>query len=385
MVDLAGSERVDQTGASGERLREAKNINKSLATLCDVVKALSAQDKAQYQRNAGRGNASAASMSHVPYRNSVLTWLLKESLGGNARTTMLAAVSPAANAYDETISTLKYAERAKRMRTRAVVNARVSDEHLIAALRGEVAALRAELNARRSSDAVSSYAVAASPGDGATRRAMGGGGFDSSLGGPHDNQGFDNGYSANRSKNSSSGGERTSGGQGLSGGGNGSSTGGGIQLGARSNSRVASKKQRKAARRRPNHHHLSGERAPPPGGGVLSPVNEEEEIDEDEEEEEEYATEEDLDNGEGEESGVVIVSELSSPHDFGRRRFSAPQRSQNQQQQQQRQQQLGEENLKDLPGMQSQHSASSLHGRSDESTSSSTVREQSNMRAILPQ
>jgi len=140
MVDLAGSERVDQTGASGERLREAKNINKSLATLCDVVKALSAQDKAQYQRNAGRGNASAASMSHVPYRNSVLTWLLKESLGGNARTTMLAAVSPAANAYDETISTLKYAERAKRMRTRAVVNARVSDEHLIAALRGEVAA-----------------------------------------------------------------------------------------------------------------------------------------------------------------------------------------------------------------------------------------------------
>ena len=81
MVDLAGSERVDQTGASGERLREAKNINKSLATLCDVVKALAAasnrqqqqQQQQQQQSAGGGGRGSDAAFSHVPYRNSVRT------------------------------------------------------------------------------------------------------------------------------------------------------------------------------------------------------------------------------------------------------------------------------------------------------------------------
>ena len=141
MVDLAGSERVDQTGASGERLREAKNINRSLATLCDVVKALASQSSTAREHSQGSGahsRADGGAFSHVPYRNSVLTWLLKESLGGNARTTMLAAVSPSGGHFDETMSTLKYAERAKRVKTKAVVNARVSDENLIAALRDEV-------------------------------------------------------------------------------------------------------------------------------------------------------------------------------------------------------------------------------------------------------
>ena len=363
MVDLAGSERVDQTGASGERLREAKNINKSLATLCDVVKALSAQDKAQHHEQGRRSSAASPAshvLFHVPYRNSVLTWLLKESLGGNARTTMLAAVSPAANAYDETISTLKYAERAKRMRTRAVVNARVSDEHLIAALRGEVAALRAELNARKSSDAASSSAGGPGGGGasgGATRRMTGGSGYDGNHvgAGPH-KQGFNNGYQPT----GSSGGVRTSGGHGFndSGSGNGGS---GSYTGARSNSRVASKKQRKAARRRPHHHSLNGERAPPPGGGVLSPVNEEgEEIDDDDDEEGEYATEEDLDGDEEEEDGLVLVSELAS-HDSSKRRFSAPQRLQNQHQNQLQRQ---EDKLTSLSGS----------SGGDGTTASSTVR-----------
>lgn len=152
MVDLAGSERVDQTGASGERLREARNINKSLATLCDVVKSLAAQrsSSASEDGKGGPNGSGSGGSTHVPYRNSILTWLLKESLGGNARTTMLAAISPTDIHFEETLSTLKYAERAKRMRTKAIINARTSDEHLIAQLRREVAELKRQLAKRNS-------------------------------------------------------------------------------------------------------------------------------------------------------------------------------------------------------------------------------------------
>lgn len=122
MVDLAGSERIhlSQVQKSDARLREAKNINRSLATLCDVIKALA--DAAQAAEAQPPGAAASAKAPFVPYRNSVLTWLLKESLGGNAKTTMLACVSPCDVHYEESISTLKYAERAKRVRNRAVVN-----------------------------------------------------------------------------------------------------------------------------------------------------------------------------------------------------------------------------------------------------------------------
>ncbi|XP_019856044.1 PREDICTED: kinesin-like protein unc-104 [Amphimedon queenslandica] len=107
LVDLAGSERAKDTGAEGKRLQEGANINKSLTTLGKVIHALaSAKKKGDF----------------VPYRDSVLTWLLKENLGGNSRTAMIAAISPAQINYDETLSTLRYADRAKQIMCKAVVN-----------------------------------------------------------------------------------------------------------------------------------------------------------------------------------------------------------------------------------------------------------------------
>uniref|UniRef100_A0A915IPC8 Kinesin-like protein n=1 Tax=Romanomermis culicivorax TaxID=13658 RepID=A0A915IPC8_ROMCU len=108
LVDLAGSERAQKSGAVGERLREGSNINKSLTTLGLVISALADHSKAKQK--------------FVPYRDSVLTWLLKDSLGGNSKTVMVATVSPAADNYDETMSTLRYADRAKKIVNHAVVN-----------------------------------------------------------------------------------------------------------------------------------------------------------------------------------------------------------------------------------------------------------------------
>jgi len=119
-VDLAGSERANSTGATGARLREGSNINKSLTTLGRVIAAL-ADDPPQ--KRGGRKKEV------VPYRDSILTWLLKDSLGGNSKTAMIACISP--SDYDETLSTLRYADQAKRIRTRAVVN----QDHLSSAER----------------------------------------------------------------------------------------------------------------------------------------------------------------------------------------------------------------------------------------------------------
>ena len=93
IVDLAGSERSDKTGATGSRLKEGSNINKSLTYLGIVIEKLS----------------SAKSKTHIPYRNSELTYLLSESLGGNSKTIMIAALSPAERNFDETLSTLRFA------------------------------------------------------------------------------------------------------------------------------------------------------------------------------------------------------------------------------------------------------------------------------------
>ena len=109
LVDLAGSERVTLSGAKGERLREANNINRSLSVLGDVIKCLGDTGKKNYA-------------VHVPYRNSTLTMVLKDSLGGNAHAIMLTAISPSGYDYEETISTLKYADRAKRVRMRVDAN-----------------------------------------------------------------------------------------------------------------------------------------------------------------------------------------------------------------------------------------------------------------------
>ncbi|XP_029958361.1 kinesin-like protein KIF13A isoform X4 [Salarias fasciatus] len=133
LVDLAGSERVSKTGAAGERLKEGSNINKSLTTLGCVISALADQ-------SGGKGKAK-----FVPYRDSVLTWLLKDNLGGNSKTAMIATVSPAADNYEETLSTLRYADRAKRIVNHAVVN-EDPNARIIRELREEVEKLKVQLS-----------------------------------------------------------------------------------------------------------------------------------------------------------------------------------------------------------------------------------------------
>ncbi|XP_052757774.1 kinesin-like protein KIF13B isoform X2 [Galleria mellonella] len=130
LVDLAGSERAVKTGAVGDRLKEGSNINKSLTTLGLVISKLADQ-------SSGRTNKD----KFVPYRDSVLTWLLKDNLGGNSKTVMVATVSPAADNYEETLSTLRYADRAKRIVNHAVVN-EDPNARIIRELRQEVEALK---------------------------------------------------------------------------------------------------------------------------------------------------------------------------------------------------------------------------------------------------
>ncbi|KAK8749603.1 hypothetical protein OTU49_015452 [Cherax quadricarinatus] len=135
LVDLAGSERAVKTGAVGERLKEGSNINKSLTTLGLVISKLADQAVGK-----GRGKGD----NFVPYRDSVLTWLLKDNLGGNSRTVMVATVSPAADNFEETLSTLRYADRAKRIVNHAVVN-EDPNAKIIRELREEVETLRTQL------------------------------------------------------------------------------------------------------------------------------------------------------------------------------------------------------------------------------------------------
>jgi kinesin family protein 3/17 len=116
LVDLAGSERQSKTGATGDRLKEATKINLSLSALGNVISAL-----------------VDGKSSHIPYRDSKLTRLLQDSLGGNARTLMIATLSPASYNYDETVSTLRYANRAKNIKNKPKVNEdpKVSQRHEI--------------------------------------------------------------------------------------------------------------------------------------------------------------------------------------------------------------------------------------------------------------
>ncbi|XP_057625354.1 kinesin-like protein KIF28 [Chionomys nivalis] len=109
MVDLAGSERQKSSGAEGDRLREGSRVNLSLTSLGNVISALA-------------DSAMGKKVLHIPYRDSVLTKLLQSALGGNSRTTLIAAISPADICYEETLSTLRYAERAKKVQNRATVN-----------------------------------------------------------------------------------------------------------------------------------------------------------------------------------------------------------------------------------------------------------------------
>ena len=135
LVDLAGSERATSTGATGARLKEGAEINRSLSTLGRVIAALA---------DLSTGKKKKGAASQVPYRDSVLTWLLKDSLGGNSMTAMIAAISPADINYDETLSTLRYADSAKRIKNHAVVN-EDANARMIRELKEELAVLRSKL------------------------------------------------------------------------------------------------------------------------------------------------------------------------------------------------------------------------------------------------
>uniref|UniRef100_A0A671Z4K9 Kinesin-like protein KIF14 n=1 Tax=Sparus aurata TaxID=8175 RepID=A0A671Z4K9_SPAAU len=129
LVDLAGSERSNTAQTSGDRLREGASINKSLHTLGKVISALSEQ-------------SLTSKKVFIPYRESVLTWLLKESLGGNSKTAMIATLSPAGSNVEESLSTLRYAQQARTIINVAKVNEDTSAK-LIRELKAEVEKLRA--------------------------------------------------------------------------------------------------------------------------------------------------------------------------------------------------------------------------------------------------
>ena len=137
LVDLAGSERATSTGATGARLKEGAEINRSLSTLGRVIAALADLSDSK-KKKVGKG-------SQVPYRDSVLTWLLKDSLGGNSMTAMIAAISPADINFEETLSTLRYADSAKRIKNHAVVN-EDANARMIRELKEELTALRSKLS-----------------------------------------------------------------------------------------------------------------------------------------------------------------------------------------------------------------------------------------------
>ena len=118
LVDLAGSEKVRDTGVTGNNLEEAKKINLSLSALGNVIHAL------------------VVKSDHIPYRDSKLTRLLQESLGGNYRTTLIIACSPSPRNVDETLNTLKFAQRAKTIKNNAKVNMKRSPEMLMKIIKG---------------------------------------------------------------------------------------------------------------------------------------------------------------------------------------------------------------------------------------------------------
>ncbi|KAJ9555477.1 hypothetical protein OSB04_010091 [Centaurea solstitialis] len=130
LVDLAGSERQKLTGAAGERLKEAGNINRSLSQLGNLINILAEVSQTGKQR-------------HIPYRDSKLTFLLQESLGGNAKLAMVCAISPAQSCKSETFSTLRFAQRAKAIKNKAVVNEQMQDD--VNTLREVIRQLKDEL------------------------------------------------------------------------------------------------------------------------------------------------------------------------------------------------------------------------------------------------
>ena len=129
LVDLAGSERTRVTGATGKQLEESKKINKSLSALGNVINALT----------------DPKGRTHIPYRDSKLTRLLENSLGGNCKTTMIATISPAQCSFNESLSTLNFAKRAKNIKNRPVINEDIDHNALIHQYENELKKIRKEL------------------------------------------------------------------------------------------------------------------------------------------------------------------------------------------------------------------------------------------------
>ena len=126
---MAGSERIKKTGATGQLLKEGISINKGLLCLGQVISALTEDKKEK---------------SFIPYRDSKLTRILQDSLGGNSRTTMIACVSPAETNYEESLSTIRYASRARNIKNKPVVN-RDPNSMLIESLRQQIQSLQFEV------------------------------------------------------------------------------------------------------------------------------------------------------------------------------------------------------------------------------------------------
>ena len=130
MVDLAGSENISRSGAKDSRAREAGSINQSLLTLGRVITAL------------------VDHLPHVPYRDSKLTRLLQDSLGGRTKTCIIATLSPTGANVEESLSTLEYANRAKNIKNKPEANARMAKRTLISDYSGEIEALKSRLHAQ---------------------------------------------------------------------------------------------------------------------------------------------------------------------------------------------------------------------------------------------
>ena len=142
LVDLAGSENINKSGVTGQRQVEAVSINKALSTLRRVLDALTKQSK---EGAAGKGGKKG-STTHIPFRDSALTKLLADSMGGNCRTTMIAAVGPASYNYAESKNTLTWACKARKIKCQAVKNEK-NDKGKLKSLKSEVEELRAKLAA----------------------------------------------------------------------------------------------------------------------------------------------------------------------------------------------------------------------------------------------
>lgn len=142
LVDLAGSERASETNSGGQKLRDGANINRSLLALANCINALGKQQK--------------KGLAYVPYRNSKLTRILKDGLSGNSQTVMVATISPADSQYHHTVNTLKYADRAKEIKTHIQKNIGTIDTHvsdyqrMIDSLQIEVGRLKKELAEKES-------------------------------------------------------------------------------------------------------------------------------------------------------------------------------------------------------------------------------------------